>query len=98
LTPTAQAPSGSVTVDGTGFGATKAVGIGLDVELNSTDFNMNYTGTGVGPYSGRVSNYPIKPGSFQLISDTTSGGGLISYITIMAMEPRAVHSRALLAQ
>ena len=79
LTPTTQAPGGSVTVDGTGFGATKAVGIGFGAELNSTDFDMNYTGTGVGPYSGRVSNYPIKPGSFQLISDTTSGGGLISY-------------------
>jgi hypothetical protein len=79
LTPTTQAPGGSVTVDGTGFGATKAVGIGFGAELNSTDFDMNYTGTGVGPYSGRVSNYPIKPGSFQLISDTTSGGGLVSY-------------------
>jgi len=40
--------------------------------------NMAYSGTGMGPYSGRVSNYPIKPGSFVLYSDTTTGGGLVS--------------------
>lgn len=75
---TAQAPGGSVPISGTGFGATKAVGIGFGAEVSAVDFNMNYTGTGTGPYSGRVSNYPIRPGSFVLISDTTSGGGLIS--------------------
>ena len=81
LTPTAQAPGASVTVDGTGFGATKAVGIGFGAEANSSNTDMNYTGTGMGPYTGKISNYPIKPGSFVLISDTTSGGGLISYYT-----------------
>ncbi|HEX9863114.1 MAG TPA: hypothetical protein VGB11_07530 [Candidatus Bathyarchaeia archaeon] len=78
LTPTTQAPSGSVTVDGTSFGATKAVGIGLGGELAGRDADMAYSGTGTGPYSGRVANYPVKPGSFVLYSDTTSGGGLVS--------------------
>jgi hypothetical protein len=78
LPSTPQAPGGTVPISGTGFGVTKAVGIGFGAEVSAVDFNMNYTGTGTGPYSGRVSNYPIKPGSFVLISDTTSGGGLIS--------------------
>jgi len=78
LTPTAQAPAATVIVNGTSFGATKAVGIGFGSEVAATDFNMAYTGTGTGPYTGRVSNYPIKPGSFVLLSDTTAGGGLIS--------------------
>lgn len=78
LDPTAQAPVATVIVNGTSFGATKAVGIGFGTEVAATDFNMGYTGTGMGPYTGRVSNYPIKPGSFALISDTSAGGGLIS--------------------
>jgi hypothetical protein len=78
LTPTAQAPLASVTVAGTGFGDTKAVGIGFGAEVAGYDTNMAYSGTGMGPYTGRVSNYPIKPGSFVLTSDTTSGGGLVS--------------------
>jgi hypothetical protein len=81
LTPTTQAPGASVTVDGTGFGATKAVGIGFGAEVAGSSTDMAYNGTGVGPYSGRVSNWPIKPGSFVLTSDTTSGGGLISKYT-----------------
>jgi hypothetical protein len=80
LTPTAQAPGGSVTVNGTGFGATKAVGIGFGAEINGSEINMAYSGTGMGPYSGRISHYPIKPGSFLLISDTTPSG-MVSYYT-----------------
>ncbi len=78
LNPNAQAPGAIVTVSGTSFGATKAVGIGFGSEVAKTDFNMNYTGTGTGPYTGTVTTGPIKPGSFVLYSDTTSGGGLIS--------------------
>jgi len=78
LNPTTQGLEASVTVDGTGFGATKAVGIGFGAEVAGSTTDMAYNGTGVGPYTGRVSNWPIKPGSFVLTSDTTSGGGLIS--------------------
>ena len=81
LTPTTQAPSGSVTVDGTGFGATRAVGIGFGDEFSGSNTDMTYNGTGVGPYTGRVSNWPITPGSFNLTSDTTSGGGIVSTYT-----------------
>jgi hypothetical protein len=81
LTPTAQAPSASVTVDGTGFSATNAVGIGFGAEVAGVDYNMAYTGTGMGPYKGTVSYRPIKPGSFVLYSDTTAGGGIVSTYT-----------------
>lgn len=81
LTPTTQAPGASVTVDGTGFGATKNVAIGFGAEVNGSNTDMNYTGTGTGPYSGRVSYWPIKPGSFVLYSDTTAGGGIVSTYT-----------------
>jgi len=79
LTPTAQAPGASVSVAGTGFGATKAVGIGFGAEMAGSNTNMVYTGTGMGPYTGRVSYYPIKPGSFVLISDTTPSGMVAYY-------------------
>ena len=81
LTPTAQAPGASVSVAGTGFGATKTVAIGVGSEVAGNEANMAYSGTGMGPYSGRVSNYPIKPSSFILTSDTTSGAGLVSTYT-----------------
>lgn len=82
LTPTAQAPGASVSVAGTGFGATKAVGIGFGAEVAGSDTNMAYTGTSDGlTWSGRVSKWPIKPGSFVLTSDTTSGAGLVSVYT-----------------
>jgi len=75
LNPTNQVPGGSVTVDGTGFGASRAVGIGFGDEMSGSNTDMAYNGTGMGPYTGRVSNYPITPGSFILTSDTSSGGG-----------------------
>jgi len=78
LTPTAQAPGASVSVGGTGFGATKTVAIGVGAEVAGNDSNMAYSGTGMGPYSGRVANYPIKPSSFVLTADTTGSGGLLS--------------------
>ena len=79
LTPTAQAPGASVSVAGTGFGATRAVSIGFGAEGTGSTINMAYTGTGMGPYAGRVSNWPIKPGSFVLTSDTGTGGLVSTY-------------------
>jgi len=81
LDPVGQAAGGAVSVSGTSFGASKSVGIGFGAETPGSDSNMAYTGTGMGPYTGRVSNYPIKPGTFVLTSDTTAGGGLISTYT-----------------
>jgi hypothetical protein len=58
------------------------VGIGFGAEVAGSDTNMAYTGTSDGlTWSGRVSNWPIKPGSFVLTSDTTSGAGLVSVYT-----------------
>jgi hypothetical protein len=83
LTPTTQAPSGSVTVDGTGFGATKAVGIGVGAEVPVTAEDHAITnlaigpdGDGVyGPWTTKTLHYPIKPGSFSfhcVVSSETS--------------------------
>src|SRR3990172_5852496 len=75
LTPTAQAPGASVSVSGTSFGATKAVGMGFGAEMAGSNANMAYNGTSDGLiWSGRISNYPITPGSFILTSDTGTGG------------------------
>jgi len=75
LTPAAQAPGESVTVDGTSFGVTKAVGLGLGAEVNATDeATPAPTGTGTGPWTSRVAHYPIKPGSFRLHSDVSGVG------------------------
>jgi hypothetical protein len=81
LDPTTQAPGAAVSVSGTSFGATQSIGIGFGTEVPGSDTNMAYTGTGMGPYTGRVSNYPIKPGTFVLTSDTSAGGGLVSTYT-----------------
>jgi hypothetical protein len=81
LTPTTQGSGSAVTVDGTGFGATKAVGIGFGAEVQVNQTNMPYSGTGPGPYFGVAAHLPIKPGSFKLTSDTTSGGGVVTDYT-----------------
>ncbi len=80
LTPAAQAPGGTVTVAGTAFGATKTVGIGLGAEVAGSDSNMAYSevggsgGSGGLNWTGRLSHYPVKPGSYVFTSDTGSGG------------------------
>jgi hypothetical protein len=77
LTPSTQAAGGSITVAGTGFGATKSVGIGLGSEVAGSDSNMAYSevgGSGGLNWTGRLSHYPIKPGSYLFTSDTGSGG------------------------
>lgn len=81
LDPTTGEPEDSVQVTGTDFGASTPVGIGFGAEVVTTDSNMSYSGTGVGPYSGKVSYWPIKPGSFVLTADTTMSGGIISTYT-----------------
>jgi hypothetical protein len=78
LAPTTQAPGSSVTVNGTGFGATKAVGIGFGAEVQANETNLSYSGTGPGPYFGIAAHRPIKPGSFNLTSDTTMSGGVVT--------------------
>ncbi len=63
LTPNAQAPGATVTVAGTGFGATKLIGIGLGSEIAVTGENHTPNGTGTGPWMTRTNHYPLKPGS-----------------------------------
>jgi len=81
LNPTSGEPDDSVQVTGTDFAASTPVGIGFGAEVVTTDENMTYSGTGVGPYSGKASHWPIKPGSFVLSVDTTMSGGIVSAYT-----------------
>jgi hypothetical protein len=81
LNPTSGEPGDSVQVTGTDFAASTPVGIGFGAEVVTTDENMTYSGTGVGPYSGKASHWPIKPGSFVLSVDTTMSGGIVSAYT-----------------
>jgi hypothetical protein len=73
----------SVTVEGTGFAATSAVGIGLGEEITVTweaheivDVAVDPDDEGVyGPFTATTLHYPIKPGSFSFhcdVSDVTS--------------------------
>jgi hypothetical protein len=82
LTPTAQAPTASVTVGGSAFGAEKMVGIGFGVEVAVVEEMHDITdlvtdpvfdedlGVDVyGPFGGTTDHYPIKPGSFTAFYD-----------------------------
>ena len=69
LSTNAQAPGGTVTVTGTGFSATKLIGIGLGSEIAVTGENHTPNGTGTGPWMTRTNHYPIKPGSFAFHSN-----------------------------
>lgn len=66
LTPTAQAPGASVSVAGTGFGATKNVGIvfGGEAQMVLQPFTAEIFGPDTRGYN--FSRGPIKPGSFHL--------------------------------
>jgi uncharacterized spore protein YtfJ len=70
LTPTSGEPGDSVTVDGTDFAASSTVGIGFGSEVKVDDESVSVTGSGVGPWTGVLANRPIKPGSFNMTSDT----------------------------
>ena len=85
LTPSTQAAGGTVTVTGTGFGVTKSVAIGFGAEVAGSDSAMAYSEVG-GPggsgglnWTGRLSHYPVKPGSYLFTSDTGSGGIVSTY-------------------
>lgn len=81
VNPTSGMPEDSVEISGTDFAASTPLGIGIGVEVETTDYNMTFEGTGVGPYYGITSWWPIKPGSFVLEIDTTMSGGILSTYT-----------------
>jgi hypothetical protein len=103
LTPATQAPGGSVTVDGTGFGATKKVGIGVGAEVTVssevhpiTDLVTTPDGDGAyGPFGGTTNHYPIKPGSVYIYYDvdgvtsdyTDNGDGTLTSSSTYAINP-----------
>jgi hypothetical protein len=69
LSATSATPGTSITVSGAGFGATKAVGIGFGSEQDVINGTMTVTGpfdVAIGPYTGFVSYFPIKPGTFRV--------------------------------
>jgi hypothetical protein len=71
VTPTSGAPSGSITVAGTGFAASQAVGICVGTEVTVTgEVRTNFNGSGMGPWTSTLAHYPIKPGSFSMHWDT----------------------------
>jgi hypothetical protein len=75
VTPTSGAPSGTITVAGTGFGASKTVGIAIGTEVTVTSETItNFTGSGMGPWTGTLAHSPIKPGSFSMHWDTAGTG------------------------
>jgi hypothetical protein len=58
------------------------VAVGFGAESSANETNIPYSATPDGKTSsGRTSNYPIKPGSFVLTSDTSSGASIISTYT-----------------
>jgi hypothetical protein len=66
LTPAAQAPGGSVTVTGMGFGASRNIGVAFGAELNVTGEIVNQIVTGdMRDYN--FTHRPIKPGSVQIV-------------------------------
>ena len=75
LTPNVQAQSAVVTVNGTGFGAANAVGIGFGAEVDVINETWIVTGpfdVGTGPYTSSVSHVPLKPGTFRQSKNVTS--------------------------
>jgi hypothetical protein len=85
LNPTAQAPGGSVVVTGSSFAASRSVGICFGSEVAGSDSAMAYSevgGSGASGglnWTGRLSHYPIKPGSYVFTSDTGTGGIVSTY-------------------
>ena len=78
LNPTTGEPMTTVNVAGTGFAADNAVAIGWGCMIKVKDENVTVTGSGEGPWTGVLVNAPIKPGSFNMTSDTS---GIISTYT-----------------
>jgi len=95
--PTNATQGDSVTVEGTGFAATKAVGIGFGAEVTVTDEAHDIPEpSGNGPFTAILNHYPIKPGSFSFhcdVSDVTSdyyddyGNGTLNTSSTYALDP-----------
>ena len=95
--PTSAEQYDSVTVEGTGFAATSAVGIGLGEEITVTwEAHEIPEPAGYGPFTAIVNHYPIKPGSFSFhcdVSDVTSdyyddyGNGTLNTTSVYAVDP-----------
>jgi hypothetical protein len=73
LTPTAQAPGGTVSVTGSGFGAAKPVGIGFGAALPMTGETVNHLVNGT-TWDYDFTHRPIKPGSVSIHLVRTSDG------------------------
>ena len=100
LNPTTQQVNSQVIVTGTGFGATKDVGIGLGQEIVVINEAHNIpTPTGTGPFTAYMNHNPIKPGSFSfhcvVTSDTSTvesdytdnGDGTLTSSSTYALNP-----------
>jgi hypothetical protein len=100
LNPTTQARGGQVIVTGSGFGATKPVGIGLGQEITVINEVHNIPNpTGTGPFTAYMNHAPIKPGSFffhcNVSSDTNvvestytdNGDGTLTSSSQYAIDP-----------
>jgi hypothetical protein len=101
LTPATGEPGDSVTVEGTDFNATNAVGICLGPEVTVTDevhdiTNVTIGGPDVyGPFTAITDHYPIKPGSFSFVCDvsgvvsdyTDNGDGTLASSSTYAIDP-----------
>jgi len=64
LNPTTGAPGTSVDISGTGFAASKTVGIGWGPEGAIVNDPVTVTTVGTTEFYGTTSQHPIKPGSF----------------------------------
>jgi hypothetical protein len=103
LTPSTQAPGGTVSVGGTGFGVTKKVGIGFGAEVTVsaevhpiTNLVTTPDSDGAyGPFGGTTNHYPIKPGSVYIFYDvdgvtsdyTDNGDGTLTSSSAYAVNP-----------
>jgi len=101
LTPATGEPGDSVTVEGTDFNATNAVGICLGPEVTVTDevhdiTNVTIGGPDVyGPFTAITDHYPIKPGSFSFVCDVSdvvseyfdNGDGTLNTESTYAVDP-----------
>jgi hypothetical protein len=95
--PTSAAQYDSVTVEGTDFAATTAVGIGLGEEITVTwEVHEIPEPSGYGPFTATLNHYPIKPGSFSFHCDVSSvtsdyyddyGNGTLYTTSTYAVDP-----------
>jgi hypothetical protein len=101
LTPTSGEPGDPITVEGTDFNATNAVGICFGPEVQVTGevhdiTNVTIGGPDVyGPFTAITDHYPIKPGSFSFVCDVSgvvseyfdNGDGTLNTESTYAVDP-----------